>query len=142
MEIICGRFSSEVWIREFEMNEKCVDCEGRGLPNNALPGIKTQCLHFQKLAKLPNIHIRAGAGSNNFKTLNLLILAIIREQINIRSFLLKQIILHVGLLLREKKDGKSTFSKIKKIKNRISQSFGKLGKYEASINIRIQVSNM
>ena len=61
------------------MNEKCVDCEGRGLPNNALPGIKTQCLHFQKLAKLPNIHIRAGAGSNNFKTLNLLILGIICE---------------------------------------------------------------
>ena len=79
MEIICGRFSSEVCIREFEMNESCADCDGRGLPNNALPGIKTQCLHFQKLAKLPNIHIRVGAGSNNFKTLNLLILVIIRE---------------------------------------------------------------
>ena len=102
-------------------------------------GIKTQCLHFQKLAKLPNIHIRVGAGSNNFKTLNLLILAIIRvNKLNVFVCLYFSLL---GLLLREKKEGKGTFSKIKKIKNRISQSFGKLGEYEASINIsRIQVS--
>jgi len=31
-----------------------------------------------------------------------------------------------GIVFREKKEGRSTFAKIKKLKNRLSQSFGKL----------------
>ena len=42
--------------------------------------------------------------------------------------------------MRDKKEGKGTFSKIKKMKNRISQSFGKLGECEASINISNEVN--
>ena len=61
------KFGSE---REFKMNEKCADCEDRGLPNNTLPGIKNTMFTLPKLAKLANIH---RPGHNSFKTLYLLI---------------------------------------------------------------------
>ena len=34
-----------------------------------------------------------------------------------------------GIVFRPKKEGKTTFAKIKKLKNRLSQSFGKLCKF-------------